>query len=788
MARTLKLLPRHSYAGAWAARCFSLAIAAGFLVALLRVSAYAATTCPSSNPADPHHTTVAGGCNGNGSKLTHGVSNSIVIAAPDNTHPDPFSLTSPTPTSAVCISLTNNSTQDYFVPWGTKDDWTAFQKAVAKSMALTQQNPTNQSIPLANVTMSNNCCVEQTFGKALTENAARISQMNNPNITVDSNGGIQLCGQQISQAVQATPIGTRYLGVKLDAAGNNVDIPNIGAQNDDWDVNAATLLGTGGDYIIRFSCNGGQWILTNASMGSCTPIDGQCASDDYASGAPTTGFSTPPADLNGLCNTGSIFDTTAGLTTNSSGNWSWVCDGTPGKANANCSALKSLVPAQCATADWTCANPNDWSTAPATTGFATPPATLCGPGSTLDAATGVFAGSGYWFWMCDAPGRPSQDCAALYTAPTATCGPASNNPPPAVYGQYNPPSAAAMCSVGTSDPNQGAAGPVEYIGGVEWQWYCFDQTSNTQVWCNTYDPNTPVCGDANQQTYSSAPTTGLCPSGSTAVNFQATTGPDGWYWNCVSPGYNADADFCFAYAASAPPPPPGPQCGASNGGFFSAAPTDNLCSSGSDSSVTGSGPWNWTCSANGSSVGCSASVAGTTNGGGGSSGSSQPNGACGPASGTTISSAPNFNLCSAGTPSAVTGNGPWIWVCHGTSTDSPQCQANPCTACSGTVSATYSGPRTVTGSCSLSGTTTWNETDKLISDPSASATVSWTDAIGAFSLVVSGVSAPSNYCSPCYAVPQSVSNAKTLVNNKSGPCGSGVTPGSTVPSGTVTVQ
>src|SRR3989338_1094375 len=38
-----------------------------------------------------------------------------------------------------------------------------------------------------------------------------------------------------------------------------------------------------------------------------------------------------------------------------------------------------------------------------------------------------------------------------------------------------------------------------------------------------------------------------------------------------------------------------PQCGSSNGGTFSSAPSSNLCSAGTASSVTGSGPWNWSC-------------------------------------------------------------------------------------------------------------------------------------------------------------------------------------------------
>src|SRR5208337_2610859 len=41
------------------------------------------------------------------------------------------------------------------------------------------------------------------------------------------------------------------------------------------------------------------------------------------------------------------------------------------------------------------------------------------------------------------------------------------------------------------------------------------------------------------------------------------------------------------------------------------------------------------------------------------------NGACGPANGVAVGSAPTANLCSAGTASTVTGSGPWSWPCIG---------------------------------------------------------------------------------------------------------------------------
>src|SRR5271166_629547 len=51
-------------------------------------------------------------------------------------------------------------------------------------------------------------------------------------------------------------------------------------------------------------------------------------------------------------------------------------------------------------------------------------------------------------------------------------------------------------------------------------------------------------------------------------------------------------------------------CGSSNGASLASAPTTNLCSAGTASAVTGSGPWSWTCAGSngGATSSCSASL------------------------------------------------------------------------------------------------------------------------------------------------------------------------------------
>lgn len=117
-------------------------------------------------------------------------------------------------------------------------------------------------------------------------------------------------------------------------------------------------------------------------------------------------------------------------------------------------------------------------------------------------------------------------------------------------------------------------------------------------------------------------------------------------------------------------------CGSANGVESASIPTNNLCSSGSASSVTQStDSWNWTCNSNngGSNDTCSAPV--------------QPpavNGTCGLANGTLVTSAPTTNLCTSGVTTGVSGSGPWTWTCSGLnggtdascSTQAPSCPVN----------------------------------------------------------------------------------------------------------------
>lgn len=97
-------------------------------------------------------------------------------------------------------------------------------------------------------------------------------------------------------------------------------------------------------------------------------------------------------------------------------------------------------------------------------------------------------------------------------------------------------------------------------------------------------------------------------------------------------------------------------CGEAANNAYDNAPSTNLCSSGTPSSVSGDGPWSWACAGNngGSAAACTANKR-----------VASIDGACGDANGLAVETAPSSDLCETGTASAVTGDGPWHWSCRG---------------------------------------------------------------------------------------------------------------------------
>ena len=314
------------------------------------------------------------------------------------------------------------------------------------------------------------------------------------------------------------------------------------------------------------------------------------------------------------------------------------------------------------------------------------------------------------------------------------CGSASNSTP-----VFNPP-ATNLCSTGTATM---VSGPQPFT------WGCNGSDGGTstsatacsvpiQTWSvsalvdsgpasGTVSPATPVVVNHNYPT-----TFTLTPASGYVLSAVAGCGGSGSVSPFVTPQITADCNVVATFSLI----PAEGSCGTANGVTATAAPTANLCSSGIASSVTGSGPWAWTCTGT-TTASCAAPIqqvtaAATVNGGNGSiSPPSQTvnyntatsfaltpspgyqigqvqgcsgtlagnvyttgtlvancavtatftlvpvNGSCGSANGVVATSAPTTNLCATGNTTGATGSGPWAWTCtpNATGTVTANCAA-----------------------------------------------------------------------------------------------------------------
>lgn len=237
------------------------------------------------------------------------------------------------------------------------------------------------------------------------------------------------------------------------------------------------------------------------------------------------------------------------------------------------------------------------------------------------------------------------------------------------------------------------------LGTGPWDWNCVNNTNATDtIACSA--PINGSCGTAGGAQTPTAPTTNLCATGTAS----AVSGNGPWNWTCAGIGAGAtnascsDVNVVNGTCAAATGTcttgtlQPGSQldngttttwicdgsgggtstnppcstldtpatCGPANGvGLLTGPPVANLCSSTETASgMSGTGPWNWTCTDNTSiaSISCSAGLNGQCGLGTGSSGSA---------------SAPPSNLCAQGTasvPGLATSNPgyeSWSWTCGG---------------------------------------------------------------------------------------------------------------------------
>lgn len=168
-------------------------------------------------------------------------------------------------------------------------------------------------------------------------------------------------------------------------------------------------------------------------------------------------------------------------------------------------------------------------------------------------------------------------------------------------------------------------------------------------------PINGTCGSSNGGTFGSAPTSNLCGAGN-GVATPAPSGSGPWSWTCGGSNGGSASATCSASQGSV-----NGMCGSADGVAAPSAPSSNLCSAGTASAVSGSGPWSWTCNGanGGSDMSCSApSSAGV-------------NGTCGIAHNAiygTYSTPGSGDMCATGTATSVGSmgqDGVLTWTCSG---------------------------------------------------------------------------------------------------------------------------
>ncbi|MGB4100723.1 MAG: hypothetical protein WBK91_02280 [Alphaproteobacteria bacterium] len=499
----------------------------------------------------------------------------------------------------------------------------------------------------------------------------------------------------------------------------------------------------GGLKAWLWTCAGA--LPCNGSMlCSCEKIDingpqpGVCGMDGLSLGNIYTASEVPS---NELCEYGSTL-VAPPVWVPAAAHWEWQCQGINGGTTINCAT--TAVPQ-----DGTC-------TYNATNFVVTPtdplPANACGWGMTPINQT--IAGTAYTY-QCPGPaGGATADCAVGYD-PLGIHGVCGYKQGQLLSGGVVP-EVSTLCSSGTpAGQSFHSRQPNRY------QWTCLGSNSIFNKTCYIYvNPQPGICGTAHNTQQSSEPTTpaSRCYYGSRS---EVTASAFGWSWTCQGMA-GTPPTACHATSSSGSGSGNDGVCGVANGSQVTLAPTANLCSIGTPTTVIGTGPWTWSCvsGSGGATAACIATRPTATG-----------PGACGTTDGTTIPARPNANLCSTGVPSAVAGSGPWTWDCVGTSTAS--CSADICSACTGTVAGV---PRSETipaqsinfggGTCAVSGTVTWNGTDIISSDNAAQDLTLANNASGlSFSKSLVPAAAPNTFCPPCYRRAQTINGSFMVQKN-----------------------
>ncbi len=365
---------------------------------------------------------------------------------------------------------------------------------------------------------------------------------------------------------------------------------------------------------------------------SCAPPDGATAQTDKTDAAcgiaSDNEFDAAPST--NLCAQG-ISSVVKG-----DGPWTWACSGVNGGAAAACTAQKRAP-----MSNGVCGDANGVAVS------AAPSSDLCSNGT----ATEIKSTKNGWTWSCRGRGKGGVQSCIAPTAKKDVDTEVVAVPAPVVASLDKSSSEKATSVVAVSVPASA-------------------------------DDKGELCGTAAETLATQAPEKDLCRVGTASM----VNGDGPWTWSCTDNEGTTSSCRSLSLtgdgveAAPVSTPAPAPQkpvqsvlmahkptgfvqpsssettgelaCGLAASQPASQSPTGDLCEGGKASAVRGSGPWHWTC-ANKAHHKVSCETVQSLDG------------ACGPANGTSLKSAPFAGLCGHGTPSSIDGNGPWTWVCNG---------------------------------------------------------------------------------------------------------------------------
>ncbi|MDA8413814.1 MAG: choice-of-anchor D domain-containing protein [Desulfobacteraceae bacterium] len=168
-----------------------------------------------------------------------------------------------------------------------------------------------------------------------------------------------------------------------------------------------------------------------------------------------------------------------------------------------------------------------------------------------------------------------------------------------------------LCAAGT---------PTTVSGSGPWTWSCTGLYDGTTADCSaniqTYTVsfvsggNGSLSGTVSQTINAGAATSVVTAVPSTGYHFVNWTGTGGFVTTTTNPLTVANVAADLTITANFAPDTVNGVCGTSNGSSFALAPDSNLCTNGIPTSVTGSGPWTWSCTGinGGTTTDCSANI------------------------------------------------------------------------------------------------------------------------------------------------------------------------------------